>query len=320
MKAQANAVKVQESLLRPIAGSTIEGDSNPAEIVHLTVRVRPRSPRQQLVNTVRDLASKLPAHRRYLTREEHAALHGADRADLDKIKKFASRHGLAVTDSSVARGTVHLVGNVEAVEQAFGVDLKTYVHGKTRYRAHDEHATVPPEFAPIVEAIFGFDTRPYARPHFRISEASRDDQASPLAAKAFTPDQLAKIYNFPPDADGTGQVIGIIELSAPDGSGFRTSDLDTYFKGLGLETPDIVTVSVDGARTSPVPTRVIPRTPMARSRWTSRSRGPSRQGQDRGLLRPQHASRFLQRHQPCRARQRSQPYYPGKKVSHPCTY
>ena len=48
-----------------------------------------------------------------------------------------------------------------------------------------------------------------------------------LASKAFTPDQLAKIYNFPPDADGTGQVIGIIELSAPDGSGFRTSDLDT---------------------------------------------------------------------------------------------
>ena len=44
--AQANAVKVQESLLRPIAGSTVEGNSNPAEIVHLTVRVRPRTPRQ----------------------------------------------------------------------------------------------------------------------------------------------------------------------------------------------------------------------------------------------------------------------------------
>ena len=51
MKAQANAVKVQESLLRPIAGSTLKGDSNPAEIVHLTVRVRPKSPRQQLVET-----------------------------------------------------------------------------------------------------------------------------------------------------------------------------------------------------------------------------------------------------------------------------
>jgi len=251
MMAQTNAVKVQESLLRPIAGSTIEGDSNPAEVVNLTVRVRPKSPRQQLVNTVRDLASKLPAHRRHLTREEHAALHGSDRADLDKIKKFASRHGLAVTDSSVARRTVHLVGTVAAVEQAFGVDLKTYVHGKTRYRGHAEHATVPPELAPIVEAIFGFDTRPYARPHFQISQASRGVQARHPTPTVFTPVQLAEIYNFPPDADGTGQVIGIIELATPDGSGFRTSDLDTYFKGLGLETPDIVTVSVDGAQNQP---------------------------------------------------------------------
>ncbi|HKM53621.1 MAG TPA: hypothetical protein VJY33_09420, partial [Isosphaeraceae bacterium] len=125
------------------------------------------------------------------------------------------------------------------------------VHGKTRYRGHAEHATVPPELAPIVEAIFGFDTRPYARPHFRISQASRGVQARHPAPTVFTPVQLAEIYGFPPDADGTGQVIGIIELHTPDGSGFRTSDLDTYFKGLGLETPDIVTVSVDGAQNQP---------------------------------------------------------------------
>ena len=58
--AQANAVKVQESVLQPIAGSTLEGDSNPAEIVHLTVRVRPWSPRQQLVNTVRTSPRSCP--------------------------------------------------------------------------------------------------------------------------------------------------------------------------------------------------------------------------------------------------------------------
>jgi len=248
--APTNAVKVQQSLLQPIAGSTIEGDCNPAEIVNLTVHVRPKNPRQELVKTVREMASKLPAHRRHLTREEHAALHGADRADLDKVKKFASRHGLSVTDSSVARRTVHLMGTVAAVEEAFGVDLKTYVHGKTRYRGHAEHASVPPELAPIVEAVFGFDNRPYARPHFRISQASRGGQATPLAATTFTADKLAEIYGFP-DADGTGQVIGIIELAAPDGSGFRTSDLDTYFRGLGLATPDIVTVSVDGGQNQP---------------------------------------------------------------------
>ncbi len=249
--AQANAVKVQQSLLPPIPGSTIEGDSDPVETVRLTIRVRPRNPHQHLAKTVHDLAATPPAHRRHLTREECARLHGADPADLDKVKKFASRHGLSVTDSSVARRTVHVLGTVAAVEQAFGVDFKTYVHGKTRYRGHAEHATVPAELGPIVEAIYGFDTRPYARPHIQFHKKSGDHQIGPLAATPFTALQIAEIYGFPPDADGTGQVIGILELSAPNGAGFRTSDLDTYFQGLGLTTPDIVTVSVDGAQNNP---------------------------------------------------------------------
>ena len=185
------------------------------------MRVRPRSPRSELEKTVHELAAKLPAHRRHLTREEHARLHGADPADLDKVKAFASRHGLAVTDASSARRTVHLVGSVAAVEQAFGVDLKIYQHGKIRYRGHDEHAQVPAELGPIVEAIFGFDTRPYARPHFRISLAARGFAAPHLAPTSFNPNELATIYNFPPTPTAPGQVIGIIELSSPGGSGFR---------------------------------------------------------------------------------------------------
>ena len=86
---------------------------------------------------------------------------------------------------------------------------------------------------------------------FRVLSGRYADQAAPLAAATtFTPPQIAEIYGFP-DADGTGQVIGILELSAAEGGGFRTTDLDTYFKGLGLATPDIITVSVDGAQNSP---------------------------------------------------------------------
>jgi kumamolisin len=249
--AQTKAVRVQASLLRPIAGSTVEADSDPNEIVTLTVRVRPRSPRSELEKTVAALTAQPPAQRRHLTREEHARLHGGDPDDLDKVKTYASQHGLAVTDASAARRTVHLVGSVAAVEQAFGVDMKVYQHGKTRYRGHNEHAQVPAELGPIVEAIVGFDTRPYARPHFRMSLASRGFEAPHLAPTSFNPNQLATIYNFPPDADGTGQTIGIIELSAPAGSGFRQSELDTYFKGLGLPSPQILTVSVDGGQNKP---------------------------------------------------------------------
>jgi kumamolisin len=227
------------------------GGSDPNELVSLTVRVRPRGPREDLMRTVKTLASQSPRQRQYLSREKHAALHGADPADLGEVKKFASKHDLAVTDSSVARRTVHLLGTVDAVQKAFNVNLKTYQHKNMNYRGHAEQATVPAELGPVVEAIVGFDTRRHARPHFRIAKTKAAGIAGPHAASSsFNPDQLAKVYDFPA-GDGTGQVIGIIELDEPNGSGFRMKELEKYFSGLGLPTPEIVTMSVDGGKNKP---------------------------------------------------------------------
>ena len=60
-----------------------------------------------------------------------------------------------------------------------------------------------------------------------------------------------KLHSFPTDADGEGQVIGIIELMAPQGSGFRPEELETYFQSLGLEMPEVSVVSVDGGVNRP---------------------------------------------------------------------
>ncbi len=59
--------------------------------------------------------------------------------------------------------------------------------------------------------------------------------------------ELARLYNFPPELDGSGQTIGIIEL----GGGYRESDLDAYFADLMLPRPKVTAVSVLGARNMP---------------------------------------------------------------------
>ncbi len=46
---------------------------------------------------------------------------------------------------------------------------------------------------------------------------------------------------------GAGQTIGIIEL----GGGYNTSDLTTYFDGLGIAVPTVTAVSVDGGTNAP---------------------------------------------------------------------
>jgi kumamolisin len=74
-------------------------------------------------------------------------------------------------------------------------------------------------------------------------------EAAPAAPTAvpLTAVQVASLYDFPPGTDGTGQTIAIIEL----GGGYTQSDLDTYFSGLGLATPSVTAVSVDGGSNSP---------------------------------------------------------------------
>src|SRR5262249_21334573 len=63
---------------------------------------------------------------------------------------------------------------------------------------------------------------------------------------SFTVPELASLYNFPTDLDGRGQCIGLIEL----GGRYLASDLDIFFKGIGIKRPEVSWVSVDHARPS----------------------------------------------------------------------
>lgn len=184
-----------------------------------------------------------------LTREEFRTTYGADPADIEKVEDFANEHGLDVVQSSIAQRSVRLSGTVKAMQAAFGVKLRAYRTTKTKqkFRGRTGTISVPKELASIVEGVFGLDNRPQAQPHFRIRTPKRGFQPRADAAKPMTPPQVAKLYNFPADLDGSGQCIAIIEL----GGGFRTKDLTTYFKNLGIKKPRVAAVSVGGAHNEP---------------------------------------------------------------------
>lgn len=87
--------------------------------------------------------------------------------------------------------------------------------------------------------------------HFVLRDPNRiKDRAG--APTTFNTLQLARLYNFP-QADGTGETVGIIQL----GGGYTQSDLVAYMRGLGLADntvtsfPNVVSVSVDGATNNP---------------------------------------------------------------------
>ena len=218
------------------------GRTDPKQIISVSVIVKRKNP----------LDLKALGGRR-VTPEEFDAQYAADPATFDALRAFAHQHGLTVDEaaSSLSRRTMVLRGPAQAIEKAFGVELHDYEDAAShkRYHTFTGQVTLPDTHAPLVEAVLGLDARPIARAHFRFLKDLKKKKKPKATSQPepFNPPQVAELYDFPTSVDGAGQTIGILEL----GGGYQTSDIQTYFSGLGLTPPSVVAVSVDGGTNAP---------------------------------------------------------------------
>jgi kumamolisin len=227
-----------------------------------------------------ELGGQLPQKRKYLTDDQFDGLYGADPEELKKIENWSKQCGLRVVESSLRRRRVIVEGRTTDIEKAFGLQLNEYEHpdmGTFRGRVGEVH--VPSDLAAIVQGVFGLDTRPVGRPRFRRSPAAPLDwtsgnkkagnghgggtraKASNLTDKwpgTFFPPQIADLYEYPPQLDGTGQNVAVFAFNGgnvPDPrGGYRLPSLKTYFEQvLGGKTPAITDVVVQGPGNDPGP-------------------------------------------------------------------
>jgi kumamolisin len=224
------------------SGSKLIGPANPKDRVEVTMRLRSRSKKPAPADKI---GRQQPLKRHYLSREEFAAAYGAAPADVTKIKSFARKNKLAVVSVNPAQRNVILAGSVNALSAAFHVKLMEYEHPDGNYRGRSGQVHLPAELVPIVEGVFGLDNRRMARPHFVTTQQSGASENR--GASSYTALQVAQLYDFPTGLDGSGECIGILEF----GGGYNTSDLTAYFTQLGIATPSISSVSVDGVSNSP---------------------------------------------------------------------
>ncbi|HKV23380.1 MAG TPA: S53 family peptidase [Candidatus Acidoferrum sp.] len=264
MNTGAKQVRVEGSTKRRMANAEVVGDVAETEF-RVTVMVRRKSELPELPEHGR----RKPRERTYLTREEHAEIHGADPADLRKVEAFAIENGLSVVSSDAGHRAVVLSGTAEAYNKAFGVELKMYKSGEVTYRGREGDILIPENLRGIVTSVTGLDNRPFAKPHFRIArgkmqaasatgEMAHSRAAAATVPPGFTSAQLANLYNFPKNLDGTGQAIAILEL----GGGFRTSELATYFQNIGVNPPSVTAVSYpNGGTNSPGTNALDPNNP-----------------------------------------------------------
>ena len=204
--------------------------------IEVTVYLRPSGS----LDWVDQQAGRPPSERRTISREELADATGASDEDIAAVRSFAGEYGLEVASVDKGRRAVTLRGTVEAVAKAFGAQgLQLFEHPtEGKYRGRSGPLTVPSELGDVITGVFGIDERPQARAHLRQAAA---------ATQSYTPPEVAAAYNFPSGTNGSGQTAAILEL----GGGFSQTDLDTYFKSLGLTAPSVSAVSVDGGENSP---------------------------------------------------------------------
>jgi kumamolisin len=182
-----------------------------------------------------------------MSREEYLADYGADYDDLAKVTAFAQKHSLTVVQTDVATRKVVLAGTARAMMAAFATDLRRYEYQGSTFRGRSGYLHVPDELDQIVVGVFGLDDRPQASPHVRYYTPLGIIPSAYANAISYTPPQVAQLYDFPTDVDGTGQCVALVEL----GGGYNQQDLSTYFKQLGIKTPQVISVSVDGGQNSP---------------------------------------------------------------------
>ncbi len=180
-----------------------------------------------------------------LTSDELAERYGADPADVALVIQTMEARGLEVTEVHPASRRIKVAGTLADLSSTFGTTLQQVTStdplGRpVTHRYREGPLYVPAALAGVVTAVLGLDTRPTARPHFRPAAAAAQ-------GTSYYPNQVADIYQFPPGTTGAGQTIAVIEL----GGGFSTSDLTSYFGGLGIAVPSITAVSVDGASNAP---------------------------------------------------------------------
>jgi kumamolisin len=232
-------VELPGSHREPLAGAVATRPVRENEVISATVILR----RRNKVESTESFAYSRAHAPRHHSRDEFSTIHGARPADIAAIEEFAHEYGLTVTQSSHARRSVVLSGPAGNMQQAFGVTLHHYSSPRGEYRGRTGPVMVPEEIGSMVTAVLGLDSRPVAKPHVRLRPA----QAPGQQAGTFTPVQVGNLYSFPTVGNGAGQTIGIIEL----GGGYRSSDLKTYFKGLGVKEPTVKSVSVDGGVNQP---------------------------------------------------------------------
>lgn len=233
-------VELPDTKSDPLPGSSLRPEGpDLGETITVTIVVRSQADDETTEKEFGELAQMLPHERPSLSHDDFVRRYGSAEADLAAVQAFAAGQGLTVVEVSADRCAVEVSGSLAAFSRVCGLNFVTFDSAAGPHRSHDGPIRIPQDLRGIIEDVIGFDDRPVLRPSVAFSGPSKLTHTDPRT--------IADFYQFPPDATGAGQCIGVLEF----GGGFYQSDLETYFRLRGLSVPRITLVELEGQSNRP---------------------------------------------------------------------
>lgn len=193
-----------------------------------------------LYESHQELLTLHPSQRKYLTPKARQQQFSAPANVVKNLTAYFKDYDLKVTESSATKRTMTVTGTSINFTRALGIVF--HVYEKTsgdEYIMHDGNLRLPEELQGTISSFAGhtLSGQQETRVSTQTSSSTNSTTKKIQDIKGYSPTQITEYYDFP-DADGTGECIGLIEL----GGTYKQSDIDGFFKHFGMEAPQIEVV------------------------------------------------------------------------------
>ena len=134
-----------------------------AERFQVTLMLRRRSDGPHFPS-IDELGAQPPLQRKYMSHAEFTANYGANPADVEQVRQFASTLGLEIQSQDLSQRKVTVTGTAVQFSAAFATSFGRFLWSGQVFRATVGSLSLPEPLHQIVTAVLGLDERPAARP------------------------------------------------------------------------------------------------------------------------------------------------------------
>ncbi len=243
-------VALRDTILPVLKKAAKTQSTDPHEDLDLSVGLQVRN-QDQLDSLLQDIYNPdSPRYHQFLTPGQFKDQFAPTDDQVHEVEQYLKNQGLEVTNVASNNLIVNAHGTVSQTQNAFHTQINNYRLDRRVFHANENPPSVPQSLSSIISSVSGLENSQQYHPLMRQLPAKSQKAGRALDANGYTPNDIASAYDIAPlhnaNILGDNQTVALVELDT-----FNQSDINQYAQTYNLGTPNISTVQVDNAPTTP---------------------------------------------------------------------